>query len=864
MIEEKAALSKAHRSPRLWFFLLVICLLLAGLASNPTVRAQGTSFVFTAGGDHGAPIGSDTRSSLQAIVDSGAVFHLALGDLTYTETGFEPTDGTSPSPWCSGDDPNQNIKLIIGETFPFQLVVGNHEDDDFVDGYIGNFAACLPDRMNSTGVYGAEYYFDYPQTDPLMRAIMIGAGNDVAGERYDYIAGNSHYQWLSDAIDDARLNNIPWVVVGLHKPCLTMGNKTCETGEDVMNLLIAKRVDLVLFGHDHTYQRSKQLMCASSTAFDPSCVADDGADGVYSKGAGTIFLINGVFGGGGFTSIECADPERDYFVRAMGGNGASWDGQSCTTQRTGRGVSVYTVSPDAIQSTFVLTEQQGGSGELFTDQFAIVQDGPATPVSTNTPVDGTPSDTPTATPLPPPVQTLTFTPSDDATIREAEPAINFGTNPSLEVDASSVKDFLLRFDVAGIGTASISSATLRLFNVDRSPFGGEFLMMTDSNWSESTVTWENAPAADGASIGSLGNVDAGNWYEIDVTAMVTGDGPVSLRVRSIDSDGADYSSKESLDGNAPELIVEIINVPTPTDTPTATPTWTPTATDTPTNTATWTPTATHTPTDTPPPTSIFVLHAIEDSYVLESSPTNNYGSSVALRTDASPVLRSYLRFDLPAFSGNVTQARLRIFAETSAGAGYEVHGTDGSWSEMDLIFDNAPAFGPSVVSSGGVTGGSWTEVDVTALVTVPGHQNLVLTSTDQTQTKYSSRETVNGPELIVEITNYVPTATFAATATATFTPTSTSSPTATATHTFTPTSSPTETLTATATSSPTGTLAATATATHNFTPTDTLTATASATHTHTPTSTLSATPTATRTATPTVTPASPVPPSSDP
>ena len=60
-----------------------------------------------------------------------------------------------------------------------------------------------------------------------------------------------------------------------------------------------------------------------------------------------------------------------------------------------------------------------------------------------------------------------------------------------------------------------------------------------------------ASFADGGVLGSLGAVAVGNWYELDVTPLVTGDGPVSVRITSSDPNGADYSSKEHTTGNAP-------------------------------------------------------------------------------------------------------------------------------------------------------------------------------------------------------------------------------------------------------------------------------------------------------------------------
>lgn len=157
------------------------------------------------------------------------------------------------------------------------------------------------------------------------------------------------------------------------------------------------------------------------------------------------------------------------------------------------------------------------------------------------------------TPIGPPM--MTFLATDDATIRESKPTRNYGARTSLEVDADSRKDTLIRFDVSGVGSSSVLSATLRLFNIDRSSFGGDFWIVTDPGWSQDTVTWANAPAGDGGFLGSLGSVSAGTWYEIDVTALVTGDGAVSIRITSDNRNGADYASTENSNGNAPQLIV---------------------------------------------------------------------------------------------------------------------------------------------------------------------------------------------------------------------------------------------------------------------------------------------------------------------
>ena len=79
------------------------------------------------------------------------------------------------------------------------------------------------------------------------------------GGLYDYSVGTTHYNWVSNTIDSARATGIKWVIVGMHKNCISMGRMTCQIGPDIFNLLVSKKVDLILQGHDHNYQRSKQL-----------------------------------------------------------------------------------------------------------------------------------------------------------------------------------------------------------------------------------------------------------------------------------------------------------------------------------------------------------------------------------------------------------------------------------------------------------------------------------------------------------------------------------------------------------------------------------------------------------------------------
>ena len=153
--------------------------------------------------------------------------------------------------------------------------------------------------------------------------------------------------------------------------------------------------------------------------------------------------------------------------------------------------------------------------------------------------------------------TLTFTPIADTYIEAGRPTTNFGSATTLQVDNSPVKHFLLKFSVAGIGTRTVASAKLRLYSVDSSSSGGTFYRVSDTSWGETTVNWNNAPAAASSPVASLGSVATNSWYEVNMASLVTGDGTYSLKATSASTNGADYASKEGAASFRPQLVVTL-------------------------------------------------------------------------------------------------------------------------------------------------------------------------------------------------------------------------------------------------------------------------------------------------------------------
>lgn len=348
------------RAPRYAVLLSVLTLLAACQspaspgASTPPDREAGAlaavdsaagGFTFSAAGDLGA--NSTTAASLRLLDRSSSRFFLALGDLDYDQTSTDRA-------WCRYVKSRLPTK---GPRFPFELVVGNHEADGGEDGRIRHHAACLPDRLDSHGTYARQYAFRFPRTNPVAKFIMIAPRLKVDGHTYRYDVGTADRRWLIRQIDSARANGIKWVVVGMHYMCLSTGSghAGCSSGHAVHDLLLRKRVDLVLNGHNHVYERSKQLAFSDSCPrippgeYDADCVVDSGADGAYAKGAGTVQVTSGRFGGRPM-ELNSGDPDAPYFAVTDAGT----TGFTSFTVTADRLVARYVASTGALADSFVI------------------------------------------------------------------------------------------------------------------------------------------------------------------------------------------------------------------------------------------------------------------------------------------------------------------------------------------------------------------------------------------------------------------------------------------------------------------------------------------------------------------------------
>jgi hypothetical protein len=140
---------------------------------------------------------------------------------------------------------------------------------------------------------------------------------------------------------------------------------------------------------------------------------------------------------------------------------------------------------------------------------------------------------------------------------------------------------------------------------------------------------------------------------------------------------------------------------------------------------------------------------VADARVLQSNPDTNYGTLGRLDVD-SPGEESYIRFTVAGVTGAVQNATLRLFVTNGSSDGPGLYGTDNSWTETGITWNNRPAATTGVIANvGSVAAGTWAEYDVTAYVTGDSTYSFVLLPDGSDGIRFESRESSPPPELVL-------------------------------------------------------------------------------------------------------------------
>jgi hypothetical protein len=154
----------------------------------------------------------------------------------------------------------------------------------------------------------------------------------------------------------------------------------------------------------------------------------------------------------------------------------------------------------------------------------------------------------------------------DSYVRDGSPNSNFGTSTSVQVrvaNSGNNRWTYLRFSLAGLTT--IQSARLRLFgnltSTTATPVQTRVFSSTNLTWGETSITWNNKPAAGStvhASVPLVTNSTAARWYDWDLTAflqaqLAAGRTAVTLVLRNdVATPNVTFRSRQA-SSNRPEL-----------------------------------------------------------------------------------------------------------------------------------------------------------------------------------------------------------------------------------------------------------------------------------------------------------------------
>ena len=178
------------------------------------------------------------------------------------------------------------------------------------------------------------------------------------------------------------------------------------------------------------------------------------------------------------------------------------------------------------------------------------------------------------------------------------------------------------------------------------------------------------------------------------------------------------------------------------------------------------------------------MRATRDTYVSQSSPDENYGTSSRVKIDGAPSRWSFIAFDADFFSTEntaeiqrqsspgekeepraletirVVEAKLRLYTLGDEGGGCLVYALPNAnwWPETDVTWDNqydvVDRGGTSFAgSSGWMDAYSWYEIDVTAALQSRMVRSFLIKSSSSNGVSFASRERVGGayaPELVLK------------------------------------------------------------------------------------------------------------------
>ncbi|KAI3697484.1 hypothetical protein L6452_30547 [Arctium lappa] len=210
-----------------------------------------------------------------------SIFH--IGDISYA-TGFLVE-------W----DFFLHLISPVASQISYMTAIGNHERDYIKSGSV----YITPDSGGECGVAYESYFpMPTPAKDKPWYSIEQGSVHFVViSTEHEWSRNSEQYQWMIKDMAAVDRSRTPWVIFTGHRPMYSScGSVDGRFVQAVEPLLVANKVDLVLFGHVHNYERT----CA---VYKNQCKAmpKKGPDGVDTYDNGNYQApVHAIIGMAGF------------------------------------------------------------------------------------------------------------------------------------------------------------------------------------------------------------------------------------------------------------------------------------------------------------------------------------------------------------------------------------------------------------------------------------------------------------------------------------------------------------------------------------------------------------------------------------
>jgi Calcineurin-like phosphoesterase len=246
----------------------------AAAYAQPASATNGSTgpadFNIAAVGDWGCD--SETEDTVDNIISKSPEMVLGLGDNGHEDNNVDC--------WFEIVEPIDDI---------MKTVIGNHEIED---GNLDEILEHYDDDFQSKQYYS----FRYSNTFVL-----------VMSRETEYEEDSEQYEFVEESLEDASSDpSIDWIIVAVHRQMY--GSPTDNVGHEELDLRDAYHplfekygVDLVLYGHNHYYERNYPLAYDDS---DDEPIITTREETNYSNPDGQIFITIGTGGESIFEFID--------------------------------------------------------------------------------------------------------------------------------------------------------------------------------------------------------------------------------------------------------------------------------------------------------------------------------------------------------------------------------------------------------------------------------------------------------------------------------------------------------------------------------------------------------------------------------